>query len=104
MIRGNAAFKHTSQSEKATGKQIREYQDLALVTRREQQILKKQLEDAKRQTADIAKMNEHLVSEKDNSVTSAKQTAAALNAQQELRENQLEEQFDDFQLKKNFYG
>ena len=90
-------YKHATQQEKSAGKQIREYQDLALTTRREQQNLKAQFLEAKKQISDINKINKNLVLEKQELFINVEQTAAALTAQGESMEQQLEQQLEVFQ-------
>ena len=97
----HSLYKHTSWQEEATVKQIQEFQDKAQESRQEKQVLTSQLDQYKKETAILARMNKHLSGEKDTLVEDAKRSAYELSAQHDLREMILAEQNDEFQLEKS---
>ena len=94
-------YNHTHWQEESAEKATKEFQDVALEHRREQKLLKTQLDQSKKEAAILARMNKHLAGEKDEIAAQARQTASDLDAQKELKECLLDEQNQEFQLEKS---
>ena len=74
----DALYQHSQHREKSLGKQIREYQDLALKTRLQAQDQKAQYQVAQKQIFDINNKNKELVREKKELIATAQETVQAV--------------------------